>query len=104
MDSWSKGTAPGYDAEVIEGKGSLRAVWQAHIRPGGRAGAGARTGSRAPAASRTPPRALASTRVTCAWAALGHAVAAYDTALTYAEQRHQFGKPLSSDEIGLKAT
>ena len=35
----------------------------------------------------------------CAWGALGHAVAAYDAALTYSKQRHQFGKPLCSFQI-----
>ncbi len=92
-----KGT-PGYNAEVIEGKGSLRAIWQAHIKledvrvpvdnqlPGGRS-------------FKDTAKVLANTRVTCAWAALGHAVAAYDTALTYAQRRQQFGKPLVSFQI-----
>jgi glutaryl-CoA dehydrogenase len=92
-----KGT-PGFSAEVIEGKGSLRAIWQAQI---------ALDGVRVPIESRLPGassfkdtgRVLASTRVTCAWAALGHAVAAYDTALTYAMRREQFGKPLVSFQI-----
>jgi glutaryl-CoA dehydrogenase len=92
-----KGT-PGYDARVIEGKGSLRAVWQAHITL---------DEVRVPAANRLPGaasfrdtgRVLAGTRSTCAWAALGHAVAAYDTALSYSKQRHQFGKPLCSFQI-----
>jgi glutaryl-CoA dehydrogenase len=44
-------------------------------------------------------RVLTETRGTIAWAALGHAVAAYDTALTYAKQRQQFGKPLVSFQI-----
>src|SRR6202044_1841405 len=44
-------------------------------------------------------RALVTTRSTCAWAALGHAVAAYDTALTYAKRRQQFGRPLASFQI-----
>ena len=39
------------------------------------------------------------TRSTCAWAALGHAVAAYETALTYAKRREQFGRPLCSFQI-----
>jgi glutaryl-CoA dehydrogenase len=90
--------APGYDAKVIEGKGSLRAIWQAHITL---------EGVRVPAGNRLPgansfadtARVLASTRTTCAWAALGHAVAAYDTALTYAKRREQFGKPLVSFQI-----
>ena len=41
---------------------------------------------------------LVTTRSTCAWAALGHAVAAYDAALTYGKAR-QFGKPLCSFQI-----
>ena len=89
---------PGYDAQVIEGKGSLRAVWQAHITL---------TDVRVPLANRLPgartfkdtARVLAGTRSTCAWAALGHAVAAYETALTYAKRRQQFGKPLASFQI-----
>ena len=44
-------------------------------------------------------RVLAATRSTCAWAALGHATAAYDAALRYASARIQFGKPLTSFQI-----
>jgi len=92
-----KGT-PGYNAEVIEGKGSLRAIWQAEITldevrvpaenllPGGRS-------------FKDAGRVLAGTRSGCAWAALGHAVAAYDTALTYAKRRQQFGRSLCSFQI-----
>jgi glutaryl-CoA dehydrogenase len=89
---------PGYEAEVIEGKGSLRAIWQAQIElhdvrvPAGNALPGART-------FKDTARVLAGTRSTCAWAALGHAVAAYDTALTYAKRREQFGRPLCSFQI-----
>ena len=89
---------PGYQASVIEGKGCARAVWQADIRLDGvRVGAE----SRLPGANsfKDAGRALVTTRSTCAWAALGHAVAAYDTALTYSKQRHQFGKPLCSFQI-----
>ncbi len=92
-----KGT-PGYDAEVIEGKGSLRAIWQAQI---------SLEDVEVPATNRLPGassfkdtgRVLAGTRSTCAWAGLGHAVAAYDTALTYAKRREQFGRPLCSFQI-----
>lgn len=92
-----KGT-PGYEASVIEHKGSLRAVWQADIRL---------RGVRVPVENQLPhaqrfkdtARVLTSTRQTCAWAGLGHAVAAYDAALTYARQRTQFGKPLTSFQI-----
>jgi glutaryl-CoA dehydrogenase len=92
-----KGT-PGYEAAVIDGKGSLRAIWQAQI---------SLEDVRVPAANRLPgansfkdtARILAGTRTTCAWAALGHAVAAYDTALTYSKRREQFGRPLCSFQI-----
>ncbi len=92
-----KGT-PGYEAEVIEGKGSLRAIWQAQI---------SLEDVEVPAENRLPEansfkdtgRVLAGTRVTCAWAALGHAVAAYDTALAYSKRREQFGRPLASFQI-----
>jgi glutaryl-CoA dehydrogenase len=90
--------APGYHADVITGKASLRAIWQSQITL---------DGVRVPVENRLAgansfkdtARVLASTRVTCAWAALGHAVAAYDTALTYAMRREQFGKPLASFQI-----
>jgi glutaryl-CoA dehydrogenase len=90
--------SPGFSAEVIQGKGSLRAIWQSQL---------AFEEVRVPIENRLPgaisfkdtARVLASTRVTCAWAALGHAVAAYDTALTYAMRREQFGKPLASFQI-----
>jgi glutaryl-CoA dehydrogenase len=92
-----KGT-PGFDATVIEGKGSLRAIWQAQITL---------EDVRVPLANRLPSansfrdtaRILAATRSTCAWAALGHAVAAYDTALTYVKHRQQFGRPLCSFQL-----
>jgi glutaryl-CoA dehydrogenase len=88
----------GYQASVITGKGSARAVWQADIRL---------DGVRVPEENRLPGarsfkdtgRVLVTTRAGVAWAALGHAVAAYDTALTYSKQRSQFGKPLCSFQI-----
>lgn len=89
---------PGFEAITMEGKGAARAIWQADIRL---------DGARVPETSRLPgarsfkdaARVLITTRTTCAWAALGHAVAAYDTALTYSKQREQFGKPLCSFQI-----
>jgi glutaryl-CoA dehydrogenase len=89
---------PGYSAEVIEGKGSLRAIWQADITL---------DEVRVPAENLLPEartfkdagRVLADTRSGCAWAALGHAVAAYDAALTYTKRRQQFGRPLCSFQI-----
>jgi glutaryl-CoA dehydrogenase len=92
-----KGT-PGYDARAIEGKGSLRALWQADIDI---------TDLRVPIENRLPKansfvdtaKVLKATRASCAWSALGHAVAGYDAALNYATQRTQFGKPLARFQI-----
>ncbi|MDP9246677.1 MAG: acyl-CoA dehydrogenase family protein [Candidatus Dormibacteraeota bacterium] len=92
-----KGT-PGYEAQVIKGKGSVRAVWQAEIEL---------RDLRVPLENKLPGaksfkdagRVLVETRSSCAWMALGHAVAGYDAALTYAKRRHQFGRPLSSFQI-----
>ena len=89
---------PGYQARVIEGKVSLRSVWQADITL---------DEVRVPAENRLPAarsfkdttRVLATTRSTCAWAALGHATAAYDAALRYALERRQFGEQLASFQI-----
>jgi glutaryl-CoA dehydrogenase len=85
--------AAGYEALVIEGKASVRAVLQADITL---------TGVRVPIGNMLPGArtfkdavtVLASTRIAVAWGALGHAVAAYEAALSYAKQRRQFGKPL----------
>jgi glutaryl-CoA dehydrogenase len=90
--------SPGYEASVITGKGCARAVWQADIRL---------DGVRVPESSRLPGaqsfkdagRILVATRGTVAWGALGHAVAAYDIALTYAKRRLQFGRPLASFQL-----
>jgi glutaryl-CoA dehydrogenase len=92
-----KGT-PGYNATRIDGKGSLRAVWQAQI---------VLTDVRVPEENRLPNtksfkdagRVLAGTRNAVAWAALGHATAAYEIAVAYCRERKQFGKPLVSFQI-----
>jgi glutaryl-CoA dehydrogenase len=92
-----KGT-PGYRARLIEGKGSLRAIWQAAIDL---------EGVRVPLENKLPgaesfrdtAAVLASTRATCAWAALGHAVAGFDAALAYAGRRTQFGRPLAGFQL-----
>ena len=88
----------GFEAVTITGKAALRAVWQAAIElrdvrvpvddmlPGARS-------------FKDTARVLKATRQTCAWAALGHAVAAYDAALSYGRSRRQFGKPLVSFQM-----
>jgi glutaryl-CoA dehydrogenase len=90
--------APGYVARRIDGKASLRAVWQAEIEL---------QNVHVPEADRLPGAnsfkdagaVLATTRNTVAWSALGHATAAYDAAMAYARQRTQFGKPLVAFQI-----
>jgi glutaryl-CoA dehydrogenase len=92
-----KGT-PGCQATRMDGKGSLRAVWQAEITL---------SGVRVPEENRLPGahsfrdtgRVLAGTRNAVAWGALGHATAAYEAAVAYCRQRQQFGKPLVNFQI-----
>ncbi|MEU7812983.1 acyl-CoA dehydrogenase family protein [Pseudonocardia sp. NPDC049154] len=92
-----KGT-PGFQTRRIERKASLRAVWQAEI---------ALDGVRVEEHDRLPGadsftdtgRVLAATRSSCAWMALGHALAGYDAALTYTRRRRQFGHPLARFQI-----
>ena len=80
-----KGT-PGYDAQRIVGKGSLRSVWQAEITlsdvrvPDENQLPGARS-------FKDAGRVLAGTRNAVAWGALGHATAAYKCAVAYCRQR-----------------
>jgi glutaryl-CoA dehydrogenase len=89
---------PGFDAVTMVGKGASRAIWQAEIHLDG---VRVSEPNRLPGAERFKDagRVLVTTRTTCAWGALGHAVAAYDAALTYSRQRRQFGKPLCSVQI-----
>lgn len=89
---------PGLETRRIDGKVSVRAVWQADI---------SLSGVRVPADDRLPGAnsfkdaagVLASTRNSVAWSALGHATAAYEVALAYTQQREQFGKPLASFQL-----
>ncbi len=89
---------PGFHARRIDGKASLRAVWQAEIEL---------TDVRVSETDRLPEAksfkdtgtVLATTRNTVAWSALGHATAGYDAAAAYCKQRQQFGKPLVSFQI-----
>ena len=44
-------------------------------------------------------RVLTATRYGVAWEAIGHAVACYEAALTYAKERTQFGKPIANFQL-----
>lgn len=89
---------PGYSAEVIQGKGALRAIHQAEITL---------DNVRVPAEAQLPnvssfkdvSRALVETRVNVGWSALGHATSMFEAALSYAKQRSQFGKPLAGHQM-----
>jgi glutaryl-CoA dehydrogenase len=92
-----KGT-PGFEATVMTGKIAKRAVWQAEITlndvriPAGNRLAGSRS-------FKDTSKVLTATRYGVAWEAVGHAIAAYEAALTYTRQRAQFGKPLAGFQI-----
>lgn len=89
---------PGYDGRTIEGKVALRAIWQAHVRL---------DGVRVDADAMLPggetfkdaARVLAATRLGVGWSALGHATACYESAVHYARQRVQFGRPLAASQV-----
>jgi glutaryl-CoA dehydrogenase len=90
--------ADGYEASVITGKASNRAVWQAEITL---------SGVRVPYENRLAQartfadtgRVLTHSRQGVAWEALGHALAAYEAAVTYAGERSQFGRPIASFQL-----
>jgi len=91
-------TTPGYVARKMEGKGSLRSVWQAEIEL---TDVQVDEVNRLPGANtfKDTGRVLAGTRNAVAWGALGHATAAYEIAAQYCGERTQFGKPLVSFQI-----
>ncbi|MCV7650823.1 acyl-CoA dehydrogenase family protein [Micrococcus luteus] len=91
-------STPGYEAEVITGKGALRAIHQAEITlTDVRVGDDARLPD--VATFKDAARVLVATRVNVGWSALGHATAMFEAALSYARQREQFGKPLGAHQM-----
>ena len=92
-----KGTE-GFSTEIITGKMGKRAVWQPDIKL---------EGVRVPAENKLgnadsfkdTAKVLTATRAMVAWEAIGHAVASYEAAITYAKERVQFGKPIASFQI-----
>jgi glutaryl-CoA dehydrogenase len=89
---------PGYAATKIGGKMSLRMVQNADILL---------TDCRVSEDARLQNcnsfkdvgKVLAGTRNSVAWGSAGHAVAAYDIALNYAQRRKQFGRPIARTQI-----
>ncbi|MFL6026611.1 MAG: acyl-CoA dehydrogenase family protein [Friedmanniella sp.] len=89
---------PGFSATKIEDKISLRSVQNADlvlsdvVVPEERRLPGIRS-------FRDVADVLCLTRCEVAWQAIGIAVGAYDAALSYARERHQFGKPIASHQL-----
>jgi glutaryl-CoA dehydrogenase len=88
----------GYETELITGKMGKRAVWQPDVRL---------RDVRVPAANKLAGAnsftdvntVLTATRGGAAWECLGHAVAAYESAVSYAGARKQFGKPIAGFQL-----
>lgn len=90
--------APGMEVSTITGKTAKRSVLNADI---------ALTDVLVPETHRLQAatsfrdvaRVLTATRAGVAWEAVGHAVACYEAALTYAKGREQFGKPIAGYQL-----
>jgi glutaryl-CoA dehydrogenase len=90
--------APGFRAQDIEGKFSLRMsrtseCWFENCR--------IPAGNRLPKASglRAPLSCLSQARVGVAWGVIGAAIDCYETALAYAKSREQFGRPIAGFQL-----
>jgi glutaryl-CoA dehydrogenase len=90
--------APGFRAQDIEGKFSLRMsrtseCWFENCR--------IPIGNRLPTASglRAPLSCLSQARVSITWGVIGAAIDCYETALAYAKSRKQFDKPIASFQL-----
>ncbi|MPQ98649.1 acyl-CoA dehydrogenase [Modestobacter sp. I12A-02628] len=90
--------APGFSTTVIQDKIALRSVLNAEITL---------DGVRVPEADRLQgansfrdtAAVLRTTRAGVAWSAVGCARGAYEHALSYAQQREQFGRPIASFQL-----
>ena len=90
--------APGFRAQDIEGKFSLRMsrtseCWFENCR--------IPVENRLPKASglRAPLACLSQARVGVAWGVIGAAIDCYETALAYAKSREQFGRPIAGFQL-----
>jgi glutaryl-CoA dehydrogenase len=98
VDRRDPAQAAGYEASVMHGKSAMRAMVNADIRL---------SDVRVPVDNRLvgshtfadTSRCLTKSRQSIAWAALGHAVAAYECALVYVKHRSQFGQPLARFQL-----
>ena len=90
--------APGFRAQDLEGKFSLRMsrtseCWFENCR--------IPAANRLPNASglRAPLTCLSQARVGIAWGVIGAAIDCYETALAYAKERKQFGRPIAGFQL-----
>jgi glutaryl-CoA dehydrogenase len=90
--------APGFRAQDLEGKFSLRMsrtseCWFENCRISAE--------NRLPNASglRAPLTCLSQARVGIAWGVIGAAIDCYETALAYAKERKQFGRPIAGFQL-----
>ena len=90
--------AEGFSTEIITGKMGKRAVWQPDIKLE-RVRVPAENKLKGANSFKDTAKVLTATRAMVAWEAIGHAVASYEAALTYAKERVQFGKPIASFQI-----
>jgi glutaryl-CoA dehydrogenase len=98
VDRRDPSQAEGYSASVMHGKAAMRAMLNADVRL---------DDVRVPVENRLvasqsfadTTRCLTKSRQSIAWAALGHAVAAYECALVYVKHRTQFGQPLARFQL-----
>ena len=89
---------PGFQATKIDGKVALRMVQNADILLDDvRVSEDRRLAGCASFAD--VAKVLTGTRNMVAWASTGHAVAAYEIALSYARRRVQFGKPIAGTQL-----
>jgi glutaryl-CoA dehydrogenase len=90
--------AEGFSTELITGKMGKRAVWQPNIYledvrvPDENRLRGANS-------FKDTNKVLTATRSGVAWEAIGHAIAAYEASLQYAQERVQFGKPIAGFQL-----
>jgi alkylation response protein AidB-like acyl-CoA dehydrogenase len=75
---------------TIDGYGCPGAIAAGHLAGDKLAGANS---------FRDATRVLTATRGGAAWESLGHAIAAYEIALNYAQERIQFGKPIAGFQL-----
>ncbi len=90
--------SPGFSAQKIENKISLRIVQNGHITMTNVEVAEENRLANAASFADTA-RVLRNTRLEVAWEAVGMAAGAYESALKYAKSREQFGKPIASHQL-----